>query len=111
MEVHPRIRQRIRQNWVARDVAIQSCRNSAVAKLNTVLSYLRGAIFLSEAIDIDDLITEIENVRSDFISFRIDAENPSSIRDAIVPRINQIHDKLKQLELEQNIGLVATPPN
>ncbi len=107
MQVHPRIRQRIRQNWIAKEAEIQFSRSCAVDKLNGVLDYLRGGEVYSRAIDIDSLIAEVEEVRNKFISFRIDAENPLSINDAIAPHINRILDKLNQLKREQEIEPVA----
>lgn len=109
MELHPRIRHRIHQNRIAKEVKIQSSRITAVVKLNSVLGFLRRAKVLSGAIGIDDLIADIEMVRREFISFQIDFENPSSIRDAIAPHIDRIQDKLKQLELGQKIDSVAAP--
>lgn len=107
MQVHPRIRQRIRQNWIAKEAEIQSSQARAVDKLNGVLDYLRGGEIYSRAIDIDALIAEVEEVRSKFISFRIDAENPLSIHDSIAPHIDRILDKLNQLEREQEIDSVV----
>jgi len=109
MQVHPRIRQRIRQNWVAKEAEIEARRNAAVVKLNNVLGYLREANIYSKAVDVDDLIVDIELVRNEFVTFQISAENPISIRDAIAPRIGQIYDKLQKLELEHATGADAAP--
>jgi hypothetical protein len=101
MEIHPRIRQRIRRNRAAREAEIQNSRLAAVANLDVVLGYLRGANILSAAIDVESLVAEIEKVRHQFIAFRADSQSPNAICDAISPHIARIHDLLRLLEYEQ----------
>jgi hypothetical protein len=104
MEIHPRIRQRICRNRAAREAEIQNSRLAAVANLDAVLGYLRGANILSAAIDVEGLVAEIEKVRGQFIAFRADTQSPNAIRDAISPHITRIHDLLRLLEYEQASG-------